>query len=85
MQKMFKIISRVIKTFYTLSIKNEISIKGKIKILVSVQKYWDLVFSIPKAGKKLLNISKSNYYVLVLSYLVIDIITNCKYSLMAEI
>ena len=45
----------------------------------------DLGPLIPKAGKKLLNISKSNYYVLVLSYLVIDIITNCKYSLMAEI
>ena len=39
MQKMFKIISCVIKTFNTLCIKNKISIKGKIKILVSVQKY----------------------------------------------
>ena len=36
MQKMFKIISCVIKTFYTLCIKTEISIKRKIKILVSV-------------------------------------------------
>ena len=45
MQKMFKIISCVIKTFYTLCIKTEISIKGKIKILVPVQEYWGLVFS----------------------------------------